>query len=94
MGADSLACKVARDDVAAQLSRFDQAIAEILSQPTVSPLACLALNGRDILSLGVKSGPVVGEVLRAMHELVLDNPELNDREILLKRAKAFLQNSG
>lgn len=43
----------------------------------------LALNGRDVMDLlGVGSGPVVGEALRFLLERVLDQPSLNQRQVL------------
>ena len=44
----------------------------------------LAINGGDLKALGLAPGPVFGEVLRALHERVLDDPQLNERERLLR----------
>ncbi|NJD11559.1 MAG: polynucleotide adenylyltransferase [Gemmatimonadetes bacterium] len=44
----------------------------------------LAVNGGDLKALGLAPGPVFGEVLRALHERVLDDPNLNERERLLR----------
>lgn len=45
----------------------------------------LALSGNDIMQiLGIPSGPKVGEILRHLHEVVHQNPELNTREELVK----------
>lgn len=47
----------------------------------------LAINGSDILALGVKEGPAVGTILKKLVDLVLDDPELNTKEQLLALAK-------
>jgi tRNA nucleotidyltransferase (CCA-adding enzyme) len=47
----------------------------------------LKISGHDILNLGVSQGPRVGWILKALLEEVIDNPEKNDRDYLLKRAK-------
>jgi tRNA nucleotidyltransferase/poly(A) polymerase len=47
----------------------------------------LAVNGDDLLALGVADGPPVGAALRALLELVVDDPEANTRERLLEHAK-------
>lgn len=43
----------------------------------------LAINGKDLLELGVPQGRMIGTILNALLEQVLDEPELNDRENLL-----------
>lgn len=43
----------------------------------------LAVNGRDMMELGLK-GPQIGKALNKLLDLVVDNPELNDRETLLR----------
>ena len=55
---------------------------------TRAPLAVgdLAVNGRDLLAAGVPAGPAVGETLRRLLERVLDEPDLNGREALLRLA--------
>jgi tRNA nucleotidyltransferase (CCA-adding enzyme) len=51
----------------------------------------LALSGRDLMAeLGVAPGPVIGSVLHALLERVLDEPELNRREVLLELARELV----
>jgi tRNA nucleotidyltransferase (CCA-adding enzyme) len=52
------------------------------------PLAVsdLAVSGDDLLEAGVKPGPAVGEALRRLLDLVLEDPERNTREDLLAAA--------
>lgn len=47
----------------------------------------LAINGSDLIALGVKPGPQIGQILSELLEVVLDNPEYNTREYLLELAK-------
>lgn len=48
----------------------------------------LALDGHDIMrEFGLKPGPAVGKILKALLEAVLDNPEVNSKEMLLEIAK-------
>jgi len=42
----------------------------------------LALNGRDLIQMGRRPGPLFGEILDALLQRVLDDPELNQREAL------------
>lgn len=46
----------------------------------------LAINGRDLIGMGMEPGPGLGETLDMLFERVLDEPELNTREKLLELA--------
>ena len=59
---------------------------EVLSEKACLSVKSLAVNGRDILALGVKEGPEVGRVLEALFALVLDGALPDRREELLAKA--------
>jgi tRNA nucleotidyltransferase (CCA-adding enzyme) len=53
----------------------------------------LAVNGNDIMeSLNLPPSPLVGKILNHLLEMVLDEPEVNQKENLLKEAEFFLKN--
>lgn len=58
-------------------------------QTTKQPVTVkdLAINGRDLMALGLKPGPLFGKFLNNALELVLEQPEQNQKEILLEFAK-------
>lgn len=58
-------------------------------QQTKQPLSVkdLAINGNDLIGLGLKPGPLFGKILNNALELVLEQPESNQKEILLEFAK-------
>ena len=67
--------------------------ARILYQGVLDRGECVNLkemniNGNDLISTGMKPGRQIGEVLAYLLEQVLENPELNDRDILLDMARA------
>jgi len=47
----------------------------------------LAINGNDLIGLGLKPGPLFGKFLNNALELVLEQPEKNQKEILIEFAK-------
>ena len=51
----------------------------------------LAITGGDLLAIGFTPGPHIGAALSALLERVIVEPELNQREQLLKLAEAFLR---
>ena len=51
----------------------------------------LAINVRDLIVQGMKTGKEMGEVLQALYEQVLDEPQLNNKETLLALALQLQQ---
>ena len=51
----------------------------------------LAVNGRDVIALGVKSGPLVGELLRDALDGVITDEVKNEREPLLQFIRAHIE---
>lgn len=85
-----------RADVVAQgmggktddVDRFEQQIREELRKKPPFGLADLALNGSDLMQLfGIPPSPVVGKILNALLEQVLDHPEDNTRTTLQAHAR-------
>lgn len=50
----------------------------------------LAVDGKDLLELGVKQGRQIGEILNDLLETVLEEPEKNTKEALLLQAREML----
>ena len=50
----------------------------------------LAVDGEDMLELGVAQGPLIGLLLGELHAQVLEDPELNERETLLDIARELI----
>lgn len=63
---------------------------EIIEAADAIVIKDLAVGGRDIMELGVKPGPMIGEILQKLLEEVLSEPSYNERNILLEKAKKLL----
>jgi poly(A) polymerase/tRNA nucleotidyltransferase (CCA-adding enzyme) len=50
----------------------------------------LAVNGGDLIGIGFAEGPELGRVLHVLLDLVLTDPALNHREVLVDRAREEL----
>ena len=61
---------------------------EILKEGDCLSLADLAINGNDLLEIGI-AGRDIGAILESALMIVLDDPELNDRDVLLCYARQF-----
>lgn len=84
--ADASSVKIPESELAERFRAFDELVEEVAKGPPVSPLKSLAVNGHDLMAAGFPEGRRIGEVLRALHEQVLDDPSLNTKEELLRRA--------
>lgn len=75
-----------------EVADFRDRIMHIIERKDPLSVKDLAINGNDILSLGVKEGRSIGKMLNELLELVLKNPELNQRDILMNIVKKELLN--
>lgn len=76
-----------RADEFAALWRAAQALRQ---QNVCCRVGQLAVNGRDLLALGVPAGPAVGRTLAALLDQVVDGALPNERQALLDAARALL----
>lgn len=57
-------------------------------------LADLAIDGTDLLQLGLPQGPLVGLFLEELHARVLEDPDRNERAALLEDARELIEMAG
>ena len=63
---------------------------ELKASGAVFSIKDLAIDGRDIISLGVKEGPVIGEILEEIFNRYLEEKCVNTKESLTNEAKKLL----
>lgn len=68
-------------------SAIEKQIEDILREGECFTLKNLAVNGTDLLSIGIPRGKAVGDMLHRLLEAVINDTLPNEREILLQRAK-------
>lgn len=49
----------------------------------------LAVTGNDLVAIGIPAGPQLGGILDQLLSMVVDNPSLNSRELLLAQARSL-----
>ncbi len=85
MGADILAQSEYRKiEKLVNLERVHQVYDEILKRKDCISLKNLQVTGKDLIAAGMEPGKKIGEILNQMLEDVLETPEHNEREYLLK----------
>jgi tRNA nucleotidyltransferase (CCA-adding enzyme) len=73
------------------LSELKAHVERVLTAGAAFSTKDLALDGRVLMQeLGMKPGPDLGRILKALLDEVVDDPSKNQREILLERARALL----
>jgi putative nucleotidyltransferase with HDIG domain len=92
--------EVRRADIVAQgkgadgkdVDEFEKWIKEELDRKPPFSVKDLKINGDMIMEkFGLPSGPAIGKVLNHLLEKVLDEPEFNQEDLLLKEAEEFLR---
>jgi tRNA nucleotidyltransferase (CCA-adding enzyme) len=68
-----------------RLARFGEVVRQERSSP--HRIADLAIGGDDLIAAGFAPGPRLGSVLQELLDSVVDNPALNTRDELLRRAR-------
>ena len=74
-----------REEKLEDLDNIERLYREITAAEQCVSLKDLAVTGKDLLEAGVVQGKEIGEKLDQLLELVIEEPELNTKEELLKR---------
>lgn len=77
-----------------RLEMMEQYSDEILRAGDCIRLKDMAVTGRELIDAGMKPGPEMGTVLNRLFQLVLEKPECNNREYLMKSAEQFIKEQG
>ena len=70
-----------------ELQELEDLYKEILERGECVCIKELAVDGKDLMTAGVKQGKQIGEILSDLLETVLEEPEKNEKEILLAYVK-------
>jgi len=75
-----------RDEKLETLAQYSAGYETVLKENQCCSLKNLAVNGKDLVALGIDPGPGLGKVLGLLLDKVIDDPSLNEKETLLKIA--------
>lgn len=67
-------------------------LSQIMQQDTCFSLKQLAVNGSDLIALGISQGPAIGAMLKSLLDAVIDSQIENEKEALLLFAQMKLRN--
>ena len=69
------------------LIQLQDRIKKIQEENSAFTLKSLAVNGKDLMEIGIPSGKLIGKILDSLLETVLDDPKQNSKDVLLNIAK-------
>jgi len=75
------------------LNEMQAEIEEILRENQPLNIQDLAINGHDLMEIGIEPGPGMGQILQALLEIVLEDPQKNNASTLLSLAKELARPS-
>ena len=76
------------------IDELERRFRRILKEEQCFSLKDLAVSGKDLIEMGVKSGPRIGALLKEALELILEDPEKNRHEVLLEYINNIIKNGG
>ncbi len=79
-----------REEKLLRLKEAKDMYRQLLEQGEAVSIKELAVSGKDLIQHGVMPGPGLGDTLRKLLEIVIDDPEKNSKEILLQEVQKLL----
>ncbi len=76
-----------REEKLSNLAAWDACYREIREAEECVSLRTLAVNGKDLIAAGLQPGRELGDILKQLLDEVLENPEKNEKDYLISRAK-------
>lgn len=70
-----------------KIEELENRVNKIIENQEPIRVTDLDIDGHDLMDYGIRQGPEIGKTLNGLMEKVLDNPELNNKEILLSMIK-------
>lgn len=69
------------------LDEFKLRIEELINSESAFTIKDLKINGNDLnREISIPKGPVMGTILQKLLDIVLDNPDINEKKVLLEKA--------
>ena len=76
-----------REEKLARIDEMGRIGREIMTNAEPLSVKDLCLGGKDLMDMGVAKGPEIGAILKELLRQVVDEPERNERETLLREAE-------
>jgi poly(A) polymerase/tRNA nucleotidyltransferase (CCA-adding enzyme) len=74
-----------------ELEKLQEHISKVRKDDMALKITDLAIDGSDLKEIGVEPGPLMGEILQKLLNLVLEKPRLNNNETLTKVVQDMIE---
>lgn len=92
MRADTICTKDSED--VKNIDKLEIRITEILNRKDPMGVKDLAIDGKDLINLGISEGPEIGRILKELFEYVMEDEKLNSHAKLLELSKEIHKRLG
>ena len=72
-----------------EITLLQKRISEVRQKDMALKVTDLRINGDDLIAIGVKSGPMIGQILNQLLDMVIEDPMLNTKEELTHLARTL-----
>jgi len=79
------------EDKLTSITKAETLFYEIHEKKECINLKMLAINGQDLIGLGLQPGKKIGDILNKLLDCVLEKPEYNERKTLIDIAQKYLK---
>ena len=66
---------------------IEQDIQTVLEENPALSIKELAINGEDLINIGIQKGPQIGKILNELVDMVIESPQNNTKEALIEQAR-------
>jgi len=80
-----------REEYEERLANFESLVSSETERLAKIGRRLLTVTGEDLIALGIPAGPGLGKIIKELENMVLENPDLNTKEILLENAKRLMK---
>ena len=74
-----------------EIEVFSHRISEVRSKDMALKIGDLDIKGEDLIGIGIESGPIMGKVLYKLLDIVIEDPGMNNKDLLLQAAKSIIK---
>jgi poly(A) polymerase/tRNA nucleotidyltransferase (CCA-adding enzyme) len=75
-----------------EITILQRRISEVRKQDMALKVTDLKITGEDLMNVGIEKGPKMGVILNELLDMVIEDPSLNRKDILLKKATELKEN--
>ena len=72
-----------------EIDRFEEMVDSVIKESLCFSYADMQVSGKDLIGLGIPSGPVLGEIKKQLLDEIIEEIVPNEKEVLLLRAQSL-----